>query len=121
MRPNKKSTKDPDREKPVSKRKKVEKPWRVEYMIVDAHQFEKHSWFRRKVDLNVWVVDEWGKYLSAEHAVRELNKLGRSYFNDNRITEHWRFAGRKFRLVNTLTAAVINLEIGEREVYVKED
>lgn len=122
MKPAKKKDKEVVmEEKPLSttKKKRALKPWILEYMIIDESVLLKNSWFHNAKPLNVWIKDPWLKFLSLEHALKELNKIARTDagIRQEPVNTHWRYAGKKFRLLNQDTDEIIDLTITEKEIY----
>lgn len=110
----------PEEAKPVSK-KKVAKPWDLEYMIIDEKVANELSFFKSTAKVGEWIKDTWLKgYLTVDHSLQQLNKMGRSYSFTRDVTPintHWRFAGKKFRLVNRDTGEIVPLSHNDREYY----
>lgn len=114
-------TKDPEREKTFNKKKRVAKPWRLEFKVVNGQEMNEYSWRKYTGPEKVWITDSWEKFISVEHALRELNKITRTYYGDQKrpIKFHWRFAGKELRLVNKETEEIVDLIIGEDSIYAK--
>jgi len=114
-------------EEPVGEKiqnKKVEKPWDLEYMITDEAFLNQNSFFKNEKKLDVWLKDSWlNKMVSVENAIGQLNKAARSSLIPGKtltpINHHWRFAGKKFRLVNRDTEEVVDLLFTDTEFYAK--
>lgn len=123
MKPSKKADRKPEEvEKTGNVKKKLAKPWRIEYMIMDEKLLDTYSWFRNTREIGVWLVDPWEKYLSLEHGLKEINKKARSgRFKEQPLKEHWHFAGRDFRLTNIETGQSIALVLGEREIHAERE
>lgn len=107
-------------EKIPAKKKHIMKPWELEIMIIDEKELSAHSWFHNVKKVNTWNRDQWNKYLSIDQALKELNKLGRTYIKES-LRDHWRFAGREMRLINTEDNSIVNLVIGDKEIYVRDN
>ncbi len=111
MKPHQNQTKDPFKEKPGSKRKRVDKPWRFSYKIVDDSYI---SW--RKEPMNEWIDQWYSGYSSVEHALQQLNKEMRSYF----FIFKNRHMCKEIRLINKETGEIILLEVKDNEVIIKQ-
>lgn len=103
-------------------RKKVTKPWDLEYMIINEDLMNSHSFFLNKAKLGVWNKDSWfTKILSVKHGLEQMNKLARTTMiagkNNLPIYLHWRFAGKKFRLVHKETGEIVPLLSNDKEFY----
>lgn len=107
---------------PIGNHKKTEKPWILFYQITNETSMKEHSWFYKPAAMNTWVPSSWDKFTTVDYAIRELNKMGRTYNNKNEpLNEHWKFAGREFKLVNKETNEEILLDITDKEVVKKDE
>ncbi len=125
MKPNKKQeviiAPEPELDKFIPKKKKIDKPWRLEIMITDEETMKRNAWFSNTKKINTWIRDDWEKWVTVKDALRDLNKIGRTY-NTNKqegIKNHWKFAGRVLRLVNIHDDTIIDLEVTDTEVCQK--
>ena len=118
MKPHKKTTKDPLQEKPLHKKKKQDKPWVVEFMIVDKN-YQK-TFFEKERDLNTWYVDGWFKFISLKQGIEQIEKYLRSWSG---LTgkEHWRFAGKIWQFRDTDNNTIVPFEISKNKVTVKDE
>lgn len=109
-----------------SARKKVDRPWDLEYMIIDEKCMNDHSFYTNTVKVGEWKKYDWfSKGLSVKHVLEQMNKIGRTtrpwVRGTNSIENHWRFAGKKFRIVNRDTKEIVSLLSNGKEYYAEPD
>jgi len=107
-------------------RKKVPKPWQLEAMMIDENVVKEHAFFYKEFKKDTWVKDSWfSNMLSVKHCIEQMNKLARTTMlagkGKTAINEHWRFAGRKFRVVNTETKEIVSLLNTDTEFYAESE
>lgn len=103
---------------PIHSKRKVDKTWILYARVVDMKILEANSWFTKSFSTE-WTKDSWNKFNTVELALRELNKIGRTYARENPFKHHWKFAGREFKLVNKESGEEILLDITDKEVILK--
>lgn len=106
------STKDKTKGKIISKKKHLHKPWIFSYKIIDVAYLPR--WYKREI--NTWYEEPFSKYLSVGHALQQLNKNIRSYW----IFSKNKYAGQEIRLINQDTNEVVELEVKNNEVIIKQ-
>ncbi len=130
MKPHTNITKDSTKGR-EDRHKKVDKPWQLEYRVVDQHYFdslksEYSSFLYRNTEFNKW--DKYyfsNKFISVKHCLEQLNKETRMYSSypwskNLSIQQLTPFKGKEFRLVNLSTGDIKDIEIGDKEITLKD-
>lgn len=103
--------------------RKMNKPWCLEYFIEDESFMNTNSFYTNAKKVGEWTKDSWlDKLVSVDDALRQLNKIARgsqAFGKIQPIRFNWRFAGKKFRLVNKDTKEIVYLELTDREIILK--
>lgn len=114
MKKHVKTTKDPLKEKNMSKRTPSPKPWVLEHMITESADMTR--WGFKGKEKGVWYPENYSKYMSLEHALQQINKDSRNFPD----TPDWRWRDREFRLVNKDTDEIVYLQFNGKEQEIKK-
>ena len=96
------------------------KPWIIECFIDDP-QVLMHNAFMKNKATHKWFQDEWmGTYVSVIQALKTLNTKAQAIQGAEVIGDHWRYAGKEFRLFNTDTKEAIRLLVGKTTITLLE-